>query len=236
MLGRTPETASAAASSSTSPQWDHRQSCRHDPGGPRLRCRGHASQPSASRKRTSSVAPPGAEGGTGSRPAASACRAIADNRRLWLTVNDLMRDPLNALPQDLRASIVSVGLAAQREMDRDSPDFDFLISINENIAAGLPRSGADATAAPRRPSWASRWSYLTSLYGTADSSTGLRQPAVRRSTALPAVPELARPEPRHRAAVGGAEPDAGHQGDRSAACGEACRQCLHRRESTARRP
>jgi flagellar protein FlaF len=64
-------------------------------------------------------------------------RAIADNRRLWLTVADLMRDPLNALPLELRADIVSVGLAVQREMDRDSPDFDFLIAVNENIAAGL---------------------------------------------------------------------------------------------------
>jgi flagellar protein FlaF len=64
-------------------------------------------------------------------------QAIADNRRLWITVADLMRDPANALPQELRASIVSVGVAVQREMDRDSPDFDFLIAINENIAAGL---------------------------------------------------------------------------------------------------
>jgi flagellar biosynthesis activator protein FlaF len=63
--------------------------------------------------------------------------AIADNRRLWITVTDLMRDPLNSLPEELRAGIVSVGLAVQREMDRDSPDFDFLIAINENIAAGL---------------------------------------------------------------------------------------------------
>jgi hypothetical protein len=36
--------------------------------------------------------------------------------------------------------MVSVGLAVQREMDRAAPDFDFLISVNENIAAGL--SGA----------------------------------------------------------------------------------------------
>jgi flagellar protein FlaF len=64
-------------------------------------------------------------------------RAIADNRRLWLTVSDLMRDPSNALPVELRASVVSVGIAVQREMDRDSPDFDFLIAVNENIAAGL---------------------------------------------------------------------------------------------------
>ena len=64
-------------------------------------------------------------------------RALADNRRLWLTVADLMRDPLNALPEELRAGIVSLGIAVQREMDRDSPDFDFLIAVNENIAAGL---------------------------------------------------------------------------------------------------
>jgi flagellar protein FlaF len=64
-------------------------------------------------------------------------QAIADNRRLWTTVVDLMRDPLNALPQELRASIVSVGAVVQREMDQDKPDFDFLIAVNENIAAGL---------------------------------------------------------------------------------------------------
>jgi flagellar protein FlaF len=64
-------------------------------------------------------------------------RALTDNRRLWTTVSDLMRDPGNALPEPLRAGIVSVGLTVQREMDQESPDFDFLISINENIAAGL---------------------------------------------------------------------------------------------------
>lgn len=64
-------------------------------------------------------------------------RAIADNRRLWLTVSDLMRDPASLLPPDLRASIISLSLTVQREMDRDAPDFDFLIEINEHIAAGL---------------------------------------------------------------------------------------------------
>ena len=64
-------------------------------------------------------------------------RALADNRRLWLTVSDLLRDPGNALPDPLKASILSVGATVQREMDQDTPDFDFLISINENIAAGL---------------------------------------------------------------------------------------------------
>jgi flagellar protein FlaF len=68
-------------------------------------------------------------------------RALADNSRLWATVIDLMRDPENALPESLRASIVSVGIAVQREMQRDAPDFDFLIGVNEDIAAGLSGQG-----------------------------------------------------------------------------------------------
>jgi flagellar protein FlaF len=64
-------------------------------------------------------------------------RALADNRRLWMVVGDLMRDPANALPVTLRASIISVGMAVEREMDREHPDFDFLIDINEQFAAGL---------------------------------------------------------------------------------------------------
>jgi flagellar biosynthesis regulator FlaF len=64
-------------------------------------------------------------------------RALSDNRRLWMMVNDLMIDPGNALPHSLKASIISVGRSVQREMEQEKPDFDFLISINENIAAGL---------------------------------------------------------------------------------------------------
>lgn len=64
-------------------------------------------------------------------------RALADNRRLWLTLCNVIRDPSNALPEALRASILSVGITVQREMDEQSPDIDFLISINENFAVGL---------------------------------------------------------------------------------------------------
>ncbi len=64
-------------------------------------------------------------------------RALADNRRLWTTVNDLMRDPANALPTELRAAIFSVGLAVQREMEQSEPNVQFLIAINENMGAGL---------------------------------------------------------------------------------------------------
>ena len=68
-------------------------------------------------------------------------RALADNRRLWMAVSDLMRDAENSLPMDLRASILSVGLTVQREMDRDEPDFDFLIAINKHLADGLSAAG-----------------------------------------------------------------------------------------------
>jgi flagellar biosynthesis activator protein FlaF len=64
-------------------------------------------------------------------------RALADNRRLWMMVTDLMRDPGNSLPEPLKASIISLGASVQREMDQEHPDFNFLISVNENIAAGL---------------------------------------------------------------------------------------------------
>ena len=64
-------------------------------------------------------------------------RAIADNRRLWSLVNILMRDEDNQLPIQLRAQIVSLGIAVQRELDAAEPDFDFVIGINEHIAAGL---------------------------------------------------------------------------------------------------
>ncbi len=70
-------------------------------------------------------------------PAIERVRAIADNRRLWLTVMGLVQDPENQLPSAVRAAITSVGLSVQRSMDDPSPDFEFLISVNENVAAGL---------------------------------------------------------------------------------------------------
>ena len=68
---------------------------------------------------------------------ARAGHALADNIRLWLMLGDVLRDPANALPAGLRAAIVSVGQAVQREMARPDPDLDFLIQVNENMTAGL---------------------------------------------------------------------------------------------------
>jgi flagellar biosynthesis regulator FlaF len=64
-------------------------------------------------------------------------RALADNRRLWMVVADLVRDDRNPLPPDTRAGILSIGRCVQREMDSDEPNFDFLIAINKNMAEGL---------------------------------------------------------------------------------------------------
>ena len=64
-------------------------------------------------------------------------KALADNTRLWMMVGDLLRDPANALPEALRASVISVGQAVQREMRQAKPDFAFLIAVNEEITAGL---------------------------------------------------------------------------------------------------
>jgi flagellar biosynthesis activator protein FlaF len=64
-------------------------------------------------------------------------RALADNRRLWMTLNDLMSDPGNALPEGTRAGIISIGKSVHREMDQAAPDFEWLIAINETLTAGL---------------------------------------------------------------------------------------------------
>ena len=64
-------------------------------------------------------------------------RALSDTSRLWRAVIDIVRDPENGLPAPLKASIVSVGHAVQREIERDSPDFDFLLAVNSDLAAGL---------------------------------------------------------------------------------------------------
>jgi flagellar protein FlaF len=71
---------------------------------------------------------------------AAKVRALADIMRLWNVVIDMVGDPDNALPPDLRARIISVGMAVQREIQSPEPDIAFLLSVNENMAAGLSRS------------------------------------------------------------------------------------------------
>jgi flagellar biosynthesis regulator FlaF len=64
-------------------------------------------------------------------------RAVADNRRLWLAVESALTDPSNQLPPQMRAGLISLGRAVQREMDQGDPDIAFLIEVNEQVAQGL---------------------------------------------------------------------------------------------------
>lgn len=73
----------------------------------------------------------------GATSSVAGVRALADNRRLWDAVLGLLYDPSSPLPMPLRAALISLGLSVQREHARSSPNFDFLIAVNENIAAGL---------------------------------------------------------------------------------------------------
>jgi flagellar protein FlaF len=67
-------------------------------------------------------------------------RAISDNTTVWyILVSDLASDG-NQLPIELRAQIVSVGLAVIREcekLNKSEVDLDFLVSINQAIIDGL---------------------------------------------------------------------------------------------------
>ena len=64
-------------------------------------------------------------------------RALNDNNLLWTSLVITLKDPENALPASLRGSIISIGLAVQRELSAKKPDLPFLIGINEQITAGL---------------------------------------------------------------------------------------------------
>lgn len=68
-------------------------------------------------------------------------RAVADNRRLWLAMESALVHPSNQLPQAMRAGLISLGRAVQREMDGPDPDLAFLIEVNEQMAAGLAGQG-----------------------------------------------------------------------------------------------
>jgi len=67
-------------------------------------------------------------------------RAISDNQVLWTVLIADLQNPANVLPPALKASIVSVGMAVMREMDKmgkSTIDYDFLIAVNQNIMDGL---------------------------------------------------------------------------------------------------
>ena len=96
MLGRTPVTADPATPIIPSPhERDHQQPCQH------VSQAAHAYQAAASYRSQREQEADVFRRATGALKAArdagaiQRVQAIADNRRLWMTVADLMRDPLN---------------------------------------------------------------------------------------------------------------------------------------------
>ena len=99
-------------------------------------------------------------------------RAVADNRRLWLTVLGLVQDPHNQLPVPVRASLMSVGRSVQREMDAASP------------RPRLPDRGQrERVGRPVHPvamsgTIGALGNLVLSLFSSSDSGSGCGQPAV----------------------------------------------------------
>ena len=66
--------------------------------------------------------------------------AIDWNRRLWSTLSTSCSEPSNAMPQALRAQIISLDLFIGRHSSavmRGEDDFETLIDINRMIMQGL---------------------------------------------------------------------------------------------------
>ena len=71
---------------------------------------------------------------------AALVEALDWNRRLWSTLAADCGAPGNALPRELRAQIISVGLWVSRyatEVARGQADIDALIDVNRSIMEGL---------------------------------------------------------------------------------------------------
>lgn len=74
--------------------------------------------------------------------------ALDWNRRLWSALATDCADPGNALPQEIRAGIISISLWVGRHTSavmRGEESFDDLIDVNRSIMQGL--AGGDAPAA-----------------------------------------------------------------------------------------
>ncbi|MEE4452369.1 flagellar biosynthesis regulator FlaF [Novosphingobium resinovorum] len=77
--------------------------------------------------------------------------ALHRNRQVWAAFRNLCADPANALPEELRAGIISLGLWVERHTSlvitgRDS--IDELISVNRTVMGGLMNENGGAAPAP----------------------------------------------------------------------------------------
>ena len=66
--------------------------------------------------------------------------ALAENRRLWFLLAEDCAQPQNALPDALRAKIISLAVFVDKHCTavlRDGEDIDTLIDINRTMMEGL---------------------------------------------------------------------------------------------------
>ncbi|MET3414839.1 flagellar protein FlaF [Methylobacterium sp. 1030] len=82
-----------------------------------------------------------ASAGAADATAADRTEAISFVQRLWKLLIDDLVQPENALPEAMRADLISIGLWIIRQSDRilrgDAHGFDTLISVNATIRDGL---------------------------------------------------------------------------------------------------
>lgn len=86
----------------------------------------------------------------------SRTRALQRNHDLWLTLVVDLAEPTNALPQEVRARLISVGLWSMRyslQAMSDPLPLQPLIDVNREIAGGLADQARArvATVAPPTP-------------------------------------------------------------------------------------
>lgn len=69
-------------------------------------------------------------------------KAVYFTSKLWAVLVEDLADPNNALPQDLKAQIISIGIWILKELERiregNVVDFEDLIIVSRSIRDGLP--------------------------------------------------------------------------------------------------
>ncbi len=82
-----------------------------------------------------------ASAGAADATVADRTEAVSFVQRLWKLLIDDLVEPENALPEGMRADLISVGLWIIRQSDRvlrgDAHGFDALITVNATIRDGL---------------------------------------------------------------------------------------------------
>ena len=76
--------------------------------------------------------------------------ALDWNRRVWSVLGSACGDPQNALPENLRAAIISLSIWVGKhtsEVIRRKEDIEPLIEVNRMIMQGLRGDGGQAAAA-----------------------------------------------------------------------------------------